>query len=173
METISTFAIIGICIFCIYVIASFIFLGIPPSLSDTYYLWIKKNPKVMWPFRLTLALVGLLLMAPMIALGEESIWQFTGFITPVCLVFTGLADDYRNPITLDKVVHPISAGLCALSAIAWQYFVAERMDFFIGGLGICLIASLITKSTKRAYMLWLELACFISVFACIIKIIYF
>lgn len=166
-------SIIGISIFMLYTIISIIVFGIPQSLSYTYYLWIKKNPKLKWPFRVTFIVTALLLIAPMLALGEGSMWQFTGFLAPFGLMMIGAAPDYENPSLVDKWWHPVVAFICCIASALWQIFIAERFDFLIYGVVLCVALSILTKTVKKSYIFWLEMMCVLSTFACILKIYFF
>ena len=167
----ATLGLLGIILFCVYVIITICVFKIPESLSASYYYWIEK--KQNWPFRVVLIVSAIWLMFPMIDLGKDSIWQFTGFLAPACLVFTGAAADFMNKKLVDKWLHPISACLCAVSSLVWQYCIAEMLIFLPISAIILLITSLLTKTLKRCYIFWLEMICFLSIFCCLIKIYYF
>ena len=165
----AAFSIIGICLFCLYVVITTWLFFIPESLSSSYYLW--KTAKS--PFRFFLIVTSLLLAAPMIALGKESIWQFTGFLAPACLMFTGVAADFKNKELIDRWVHPLCAVICAISSIVWICCIAEMPLFLLTSFIICGIMALVTRTVKKSYIFWLEMSCFLSIFCCLIKIYYF
>lgn len=169
----ATLAVIGIVLFISYTLISVITFGVPKSLSESYYLWLNKNPKLEWPFRTVLALTAFLLIPAMLWLGEESVFQFTGFLTPACLAMVGAASDYANTKSVDRWWHPVSAYICTASAILWEIFIAERIDFLMLAFALFVVLSAITKTTFKSYIFWLEMTCFFSIFACLIKILYF
>lgn len=170
---VETLSIIGITLFSLYIIASLAMWGIPTSISETYYLWNNKLPKFSWLFRLVFVVTGFLLIIPMLSLSEGSVWEFTSFIAAAGLIFTGAAADFKHEDKVDKIVHPISAIICAAAAILWEYFIAGTLSYMVISFVLCLILALITRSLKRSYTFWIEIPCFISIFCCIINILFF
>lgn len=162
-------SVIGICLFCLYIAITTWLFFIPESLSSSYYLW--KTTKS--PFRFFLIATSLLLAAPMIALGKGNIWQFTGFLTPACLMFVGVAADFKNRKLVDRWVHPLCAIICAISSIIWLLYIVKMPIFLLTSFIICSIIAFVTGTLKKSYVFWLEMACFLSIFCCLIKIYYF
>lgn len=162
---ISILLFLGIALFVCYLVYAIKKVGIPTSLSKTFYML--KPFKKGWMFQLTLILLGLLLIPCWIEL--SSIWtQFLCFLSCASIMFVGAAARYLD-FTEGKV--HIGATIVAASAsVLWTVF-AGKWFWIIPVL--CLIASVfLVIRDKKNKIFYFEMAAFLSIFiTLIIKLI--
>jgi len=145
-------------IYLIYIVVSVCVFGIPESVSDTYYQWKEKNPKLSVLFPLFCMLAGMSLMTSWIVLSEGRPYQFLSFLAPAALVFVGIACGFKESLT--KTVHYGSAVVCFVCAILWllleRYWFSTSVVFFP-----CLC---IAFFNRKNWLFWVETAAFLSVY---------
>lgn len=158
------------------IIASFVLLfgfiglgifrfGFLPSYSAYATKWSERCPLPMgmplWSFVTIIA--AIILMPVMIDLGDGSYLQFLGFFAPIYLMIAGLTPDYEtNPKS--KRIHTWGAIICALFAIVWIAFVAQRWAVFLACSFIMFVAALATQTHEKALLFWGEMALFLSTY---------
>ena len=131
-------------------------VGIPPSLSASFYLLNEKRKGLGYLFIPTLMIAGFGLIPTMLDITPESV-QFLGFFPGMFLCFVGAAPAFA---TIDAKVHYIAAGLSALLSIVWMAVVMPFSLLVMAGVA-CMIGILMLETkTKRAWLFWLEIIIF-------------
>lgn len=129
--------------------------GIPPSLSDSFYIFGGK-PKGYLLYGYFVAMF-LLLISPILKLTPDN-WDFVGFLMLAALVFVGVAGDFKSEKSEHNVHVFCALGSAVLSAI-WSLVTGNIVIF-----GICTIifgALALLNSKNKTY--WLEMICFSSI----------
>lgn len=158
------------------IIASFILLfgfiglgifqfGLLPSYSAYASKWEEHTPL---PNRLNLwsivtIIAAILLIPAMIEVGEGNYFQFLGFFAPLYLLVVGLTPAYETDAR-QKRIHICGAIICALFAVIWVAFVAQRWAVFLACSFIMFMAALATQTHKKALLFWGEMALFLSTY---------
>lgn len=158
------------------IIASFILLfgfiglgifqfGLLPSYSAYASKWAERIPL---PNRLNLwsivtIIAAVLLIPAMIEIGEGNYFQFLGFFAPLYLLVVGLTPAYETDAR-QKRIHICGAIICALFAVIWVAFVAQRWAVFLACSFIMFMAALATQTHKKALLFWGEMALFLSTY---------
>ena len=111
----------AVVIITIYIIASIcVNGGIPPSISETYYVWKKRNRPFLFTFVMTA--VSFLFLPYWFSVCKE--WQtFLPFLSVSGMLFVGGACAFKE--TLTRGVHFTSAGIWAASAVT--FFAVNQM----------------------------------------------
>lgn len=156
-----TLATLGIIIFIAYVAVAIVLFGIPPSLSDTFYLFGGKP--LGYVFTITMWVVSFLILPYWLKITPESI-KFMPFLAVAGLTFVGAAPLFRKE---DKGWHSAFAIGCAIFAILWA-ILTKNVDFLAINLFTFAVVSLLTKTLKSCKTFWLEMAAFATVFASLI-----
>ena len=159
------------------IIASFILLfgfiglgifrfGLLPSYSAYASKWTEHVPLPtslnLWSIVTILA--AILLVPAMTSIGEGNYFQFLGFFAPLYLIVVGLTPEYET-YRRQKRTHVIGAIICALCAIIWIAFVAQRWAIFLAYSFIMFMTALATQTHKKALIFWGEMAFFFSTYA--------
>ena len=147
--------------------------GIPPSLSQSYYLLngVKKNlgllfTGMMWAMSFTL-------LPSWLELGEViSSWSSylnpLVFFTGAAIGFVGAAPAFRS-CPLESKVHTVAAMIAAVCAVTWCLAVCwEIMYVPLGVAGLIAAVGAITKTWKSASVYWLEMMAFEATFITVI-----
>lgn len=137
-----------------YLIGFVVKLGVPESLSATYY----SLGKYGWIFQVCIFLIGVLLLPVWLSLSEES-HQFLVFLSCASLCFVASAPCFR--LELQGKIHYSAAVVCCLSVFTWQILEGlwDVMLWFI------LLGAMITLRNRSKWCWWLECAAIGSLFA--------
>lgn len=154
-------SLIGIAIFIAYIIVSVAKFGVPPSLSDTYYLYGGK-PKG-YIFTAVLWITVFCLIPQWISITPESL-VFLVFLACAGLLLVGAAPIFKSR---DDKWHQAFAIICAIAAIAWEIVMKQYIILGSSVIAILLIA-LLTKTLKKGKTFYLEMMAFLSAFSSII-----
>lgn len=107
-----------------------------------------------WLHYFLLAGCAIALMPKMISVTPDN-YQIFAFASCAALVFVATAPDYLE--RSQKIIHSVSAIVCAACAIAWAIVTAP-----IGLFGCSLLILALVE--KRSRLLWLELSAFATVY---------
>lgn len=124
--------------------------GVPPSLSETYYL-LDKN----WLFTSVLAVSDILLLIGWLNISDS----FLAFLCAVCILFVAVAPMFKG---IQKNIHTISAILGGLFGIIFCF-----ISCWIIPVIFILIAAVLTIKTRKP-IFWFEMAAFASVYSTVI-----
>lgn len=108
--------IISLIIFLAYLITTYAWLGIPYSISDTYYKLENRKKGAGWLFSAMCVSVGGLLLPALLDMTPDR-YQFTVFLACAGLIFVGAAPQFKLPLT--NTVHYGSAAVCCIFSQIW------------------------------------------------------
>lgn len=147
--------------------------GIPPSLSQSYYLLngVKKNLGFLFTgMMLTMAFT---LLPAWLELGEViSAWSShlnpLAFFTCAAIVFVGASPAFKAN-KLEGTVHKVAAVVAAACSMIWCLVVCWQIMYVsLGVAGLIAVVGAITKTWKSAGVYWLEMMAFGATFATVI-----
>ena len=127
-------------------LAYFLKVGVPQSLSATYYM-LEKNG---WLFQMLMFALSFGLLPVWSSVSDDA-WMFLCFLSCGGLLFVGASPLFRLP--LEGKVHHISAYVCGGSAVLWQLLEGAWVWLVIS-FALCVLAYL----KWRKFMWWLEVA---------------
>jgi hypothetical protein len=130
--------------------------GIPPSLSDSFYVF-GGQPKGYIFYGYLIAML-LLLVIPMKEVTPEK-WKWMPFIALSAICFVGAAADFFA-IKQTKIVHTVAAYITALLCLTWCVIVG-CWDVALWSM---VIAGLFAYIGFKNRIYWLEMGCFAAVF---------
>lgn len=110
-------------IIALYVGAMMFRIGIPYSISDTFYSLEHK----FW-FGISICSTSLLLMPSILDRTPENL-QFLAFIMCASLCFVGVSPNFKHG--LDRPIHITSTALCAVCSQLWVGLVFSPLMFLI------------------------------------------
>ena len=163
MNTYLLLSIAGAVFFSVCLALLIIKFGIPESLSDSYYNLGGKQGKGILLYGI-LAITAFTMLAPLVEAAR--IW---GFLCAASLLFVGAAPAFKKDGSgsLDPIIHIVSTIVCAACSLA----VLIRINlWWMGIITLAIAAGLAiwTKTYKKCYIFWLEMAAFYGLFAGII-----
>ena len=82
-------------------------------------------------------------------------------------MFVGAAPNFKGT-KLESTVHSTSAIIAAICAMLWCIFVVGSWGVILSYFVMFLIIALCTKTLKSAYIFWLEIIAFMSMFLSLI-----
>ena len=147
--------------------------GIPPSLSQSYYLLngVKKNLGFLFTgMMLTMAFT---LLPAWLELGEViSTWSShlnpLVFFTCAAICFVGAAPAFRAN-KLEGTVHEVAAKVAAACSMIWCLAICWKIMYVpLGVAGLIAAVGAITKTWKSASVYWLEMMAFGATFITVI-----
>jgi hypothetical protein len=148
---------ISVLLFALYIITIIALFGVPASISDSFYLLKGKKKGTEYFFTMWCYAVAITMMVIIFSKSEGKWFQFFGLFAGGGLGFVGTATMFKSS---EKVIHYVSAALCAVSSILWIIFSGYWLiTIVIFGLSAIIITSQYKKS-----MFFLEIACFISMY---------
>ena len=155
-------------IFLLYVLLSFIvFKKVPPSLSNTYYMYEHIHKYLKFLFPIMMFLVAGLLLPAWLEVTSDSIWQFLSFLTCASIMFVGAVPNFKS-IGIESTIHTVAAIFAAVCSILWSILVVGCWLPIIGWLIIFISIAGFTKTLKSAYIFWLEMVAFFQLFTTLI-----
>lgn len=147
-----------------FIFAGVVRWGLLPSYSDYSSKWGEVLPiKNLNLWGLVTFVAAALLMPVMIELGNENVFQFLGFFTPVYLMCVSFTPNWKTDKTEGKL-HPIFAYACAVAAFAWILFVVHTWYVLLGISLFVIATALLSLSLKSAKVFWLEMIMFASTY---------
>lgn len=161
MEILALTAIVVIVIYATVSIARF---GIPPSISDTHYLWAESSRTMFGKhvFTFTLWAVSFLIL-PFLLSTSTTNTQWLAFISCGALAFVGTACEFQERLT--HTVHYASAYTWASATLLWVIINISPAPV-IAGLAIAFLGLIAQSLSNRTF--WLEIGCIIALAASII-----
>ena len=154
--------IIAASIYLLYNAVAIGIFGIPPSLSETYYLY-KGKWNIGFVFPIMMYLVVGFIMPAWLTLSEGSPFQFLSFLAPASLAFVGTAPAFKSS-KLEDSVHTISAIIAAVCSILWVGLVTPYWWIIVLALLVFTLEALLTQTLSYAKVFWLETVAFMSTF---------
>ena len=165
---------IAFLIFAVYNNVSIKKLGIPSSLSATFYLWNDKKNKLGYIFTGMMFMVAFLLVPAWIEITEViTPWSHyltvLPFLGAASIAFVGAAPAFRD-CTLENKVHMVAAALAAIFSLLWCVVVCYQVAWIILPTALLVVwtIALKTKTHKTAATYWWEMVAFIVTFTSIL-----
>lgn len=145
--------------FVTYLLAAVSLFGIPPSISDTYYLYEAKHKNLGYVFTVFMFSVAFLMIAPMVDYAMFDWWQFLGFLCPMGIAFCGCAAWSKDKEV--KPIHFAGAYTGAIAGLLWC-FLASTTPTLITLIAMSIICWLLADvtNTNKCYIWWLEIVAF-------------
>ena len=144
-------------IMTLYLIAYILNVGVPTSISETYYKTQKK-----WLFPTSTAIAGTLALVPLLNVTPDN-YQFVAFFIVASILFVAAAPAFREELT--NYVHSGAAIILGLSAMAWLILTS-------GVPYIAIAATLIGLAIDRKhFVFWLEVGLLYNLYATLILIL--
>ena len=153
----GTVVIISFVVCLLYLTAVSVAFGIPESISDSFYLLEGRRRGLGYAFTLWSWTVAFTVMSVMFVASEGQWYQFLGLFAGGGLGFVGAAPLFKGH---ERTVHYVSAGVCALAALAWMVCAGYG---FIPALG--LFIAFIASIWWRHPVFWVETALLLSMYA--------
>lgn len=109
--------------------------------------------------------VALLLMFPLLEIGDESPWQFLGFFAPLYLVVVAFFPLTEEQDPRRYRIHCTAAVVCAVGALLWLALVLGLwwLPLITAFLAFC--TAMHTRTLLTATVFWAEMAAFSAVYA--------
>lgn len=150
MEQIAVIASCGIVV--AYIMFAILHIGLPPSISETFYRLNRK-----WLFSIVLGVAASLAVAPLLNHTPED-FQFLGFFIVAGILFIAASPAFKDE--LEGKVHVGSAIVLGVSAVVWL-----SMTIGVPWLSILgLVAGLINL---KNVVFWVELGILADVYRCL------
>ncbi|WP_304976867.1 hypothetical protein [Duncaniella muris] len=155
-----TIELIAISVSCLimtlYLTAYINTVGIPASISATYY-----NTEKKWLFPSTIATTGLCALMPLLNNTPES-YQFVAFFIVAATLFVASAPAFRDDM-IGKV-HGVSAAVLGICALAWLILTSGCPWLAIVGICVAII-------DIKHFLFWIEVGLLYNLFIDLIKIV--
>lgn len=144
-------------IMTLYLTAYILNVGLPTSISDTYY-----NTEVKWLFPTCTATAGVLALVPLLNITPDS-YQFVAFFIVASILFVAAAPAFREELT--NKVHSGAAMTLGVSAMTWLILTS----------GIPYITIIVTLTglifDRRHFLFWLEVGLLYNLYTSLILIL--
>ena len=108
-------------------------------------------------------IVAMLMVPALVETGYGNPWQFLGFFCPLYLIVVGFTPKWAHSIK-QHIIHSVGAFLCAGAAVCWLILVRRQLPIAVFSLLGALALALATKSLKKSYTFWAEMAMFAAVY---------
>lgn len=167
MEWTLILVLIAFGIYALYNILVVGFLGLPWSLSETFYKLKNRKDWLRFFFPAMMVSASLLLLPAWLEISSITHLEFLAFLAASGIMFTGAAPAFRRH-KLENMVHTISALVSALFAILWIIFASKLWWVLIAWLILIGLIAFVTKTWKTAFIFWLETVAFLATFTSII-----
>ena len=159
--------LIAFAIYALYNVIVVGTLGLPWSLSETFYRLKAKKEWLRFFFPIMMMLTSWLLLPAWLEISAPTHLEFLAFFAAAGIMFTGAAPAFKKH-SLENMVHTISALVSALFAILWIIFVSKLWWVLIAWLVLITLIAVITKTWKTSPIFWLETVAFLATFTSII-----
>ena len=140
--------------------------GIPDSYSAFSDIWRNDPPKLN-TWSVVTFIVALLMVPPMVDIGDGNAWQFLGFFTPLYLLVVSLTPDWQTDRKQHRI-HMVGAMICAVLAFAWLLLIRNHWWVVLICLVLAGVACWRTKTFPRSLVFWGEMVMFASVYTSLI-----
>lgn len=149
----SVFYYVAIAIILAYLVVTIMrFKDVPPSISETYYMW--KGVGKEWVFTFVMWIVAISITIYWVSVAKDYKCQFLTFLSVAGMCFVGGACMFKQ--TLTEEVHYTSAGIWAGGATL--FFLVNQMFLpMILGLSVGFIGWVLNRCRNLTF--WSELAC--------------
>ena len=117
MTTLTILCLLGMLSITVYLLGSISTFGIPPSISDTFYLWDSKKRGLGYLFTAALFSVTFFVTPYWLEVTPDG-FRFLAFLGGGALAFVGVASHFLEPD--EKPIHYGAAFLWAGASIAWM-----------------------------------------------------
>ena len=152
------------------ILAGFILLncllhnGIPGSYSAFSAFW-QTEPRYsrINAWSAVTAAAAILMIPPMVEVGDGNAFQFLGFFAPLYLIVVSLTPEWD----IDKRqrrVHVIGAALCAFLALLWLVVIRDQWWLVCSCFAAAVIAGSWSKTLPGSAVFWGEMVMFLSVY---------
>lgn len=143
-------------IMTLYLTAYINSVGVPASISATYYKTEKK-----WLFPTVISLTGIFALVPLLNNTPEN-YQFVAFFIVAATLFVASAPAFREEM-VDKI-HSVSAGVLGVCALVWLILISGCP--WIALAGVCVAAL-----DNRHFLFWIEVGLLYNLFTDLITVI--
>ena len=167
MEWTLILVLIAFAIYALYNIIVVGTLGLPWSLSETFYKLKEQKEWLKVFFPIMIILTSWLLLPAWLEISASTHLEFLAFLAAGGIMFTGTAPAFKKH-SLENRVHSISALLSALFAIIWIICVSKLWWVLVAWLVLIALIAVITKTWKTSLIFWLETVAFLATFTSII-----
>lgn len=167
MEWTLILVLIAFTIYALYNIIVIGTLGLPWSLSETFYKLKEQKEWLKVFFPIMMILTSWLLLPAWLEISASTHLEFLAFLAAGGIMFTGAAPAFKKH-NLENRVHSISALLSALFAIIWIICVSKLWWVLVAWLVLIALIAVITKTWKTSLIFWLETVAFLATFTSII-----
>ena len=160
--TVTISIIIAAIIYLLYNSVAISIFGVPPSLSETFYLY-KNRWNCGYVFPIMMYVVVAFMLPAWLTMSEVSNFQFLSFLAPASLLFVGTAPAFKSS-NLENSVHSVSAIFAAICSLLWIILVTPYWWIILIWFAAFAFLAIITKTVKFAIVYWLESVAFFSTF---------
>lgn len=161
----TTLVFIANALFLAYIIIAIVLLNqIPPSISDTFYLYNKKRNNLGYIFTIWMTIESFLMVIPMVELSSGQWWQFLGFMCPAMIALCGSAPTFMAD-RLTKRVHFFGAISGVVFGLLWCALMDLRAAIvtLVALLIVIMTVSDATGTWRESRTFWLEIVGFGSI----------
>lgn len=167
MEWTLILVLIAFAIYALYNVIVVSTLGLPWSLSETFYKLKEKKEWFKIFFPMMMMVTSWLLLPAWLEISASTHLEFLAFLAAAGIMFTGAAPAFKQH-KLENMVHTLSALISVLLAILWIIFVSKLWWVLIAWLVLIALVAVITKTWKTSLIFWLETVVFLATFTSII-----
>lgn len=158
----------SLAVFIIYVGSICLMYGIPPSISESFYLLrggykgLKKDMSSAFTIFCFFICFGI--VPSWIQVTPDN-YQVIPFASAAALGFVGAAPLFK---TIQRKIHFVSAILCMILAILWIFLIT---DFWYVPMIYLLLLSPKIAFDRNRFMFWLEIWAFLSLFTSLLLVV--
>lgn len=161
--------ILSIILFSAYIIYSLCQWGIPNNISATYYYFerTRKHYGLFFPIDLLVCcaiVIPIWIYTCQIVSPWASHFSMCPYLTCLCMIIVGITSRYKRSRKL-TYIHYTAAIIGATITGIWLLIACYKISFI--GLSVVLIsvmAGCFTRTLKKCYLFWLEIAAFYALF---------
>lgn len=136
-------------IMTLYLTAYVVNVGLPASISETYYKSEKK-----WQFPAAIAATGLFALVPMINHTPET-YQFVAFFIVAATLFVASAPAFREEFV--GKIHATAASVLGVCALTWLILTSGVPWIAVAGL-------ILAQMDRRHFLFWIEVGLLYDLF---------
>lgn len=151
------FGFVGIC---------FSRFGLQSCYSAYGMLWEPASPSHINWWQAVTVTSAFILAPAIIETASGSTWQFAAFLGPVSLLFVGATPDYAID-TIKHIIHSTGAILAAMFIIIYTITIPHMLWV----IGATIAMAVVLTLWKKNWMLWGELALYLSAYIVVFLII--
>ncbi len=143
--------IISVCIITAYLLFVSLWMGIPPSISETYYHRLSK-----WLFPICLVSAGAFATVPLLNNTPED-YQFVAFFIIASILFVAAAPAFKEEF--EGKVHYGAAVMLGLSALEWM-ILTTGMPWIALAITLCC-----GVCDRKRFLFWFEVGLLYNLYA--------